>query len=163
MSVNLDNKLVVAISSRALFNLEEENRVYESGNPQAYMTLQFERLDLPAGPGIAFSLIKKLLASGADPNAFVDNIPTSRRSALNLTPRTTFATALAHRGAESSCRSHRRRGDLLPCLGSRCGRGPGGDAGGRQTHSGAVEAKAGRDEGIDYRVGGQRQSPKGAA
>ena len=57
-----DDKLVVAISSRALFNLEEENRVYESADPQAYMKLQFERLDLPAGPGIAFSLIRKLLA-----------------------------------------------------------------------------------------------------
>jgi len=54
LAVSLDNKLVVAISSRALFNLEEENKVYESGDPQAYMTLQFERLDLPAGPGIAF-------------------------------------------------------------------------------------------------------------
>ncbi|MDB5873038.1 MAG: hypothetical protein JWQ07_2480 [Ramlibacter sp.] len=62
MGASLDNKLVVAISSRALFNLEEENLVYESGDPQAYMKLQFERLDLPAGPGIAFSLIKKLLA-----------------------------------------------------------------------------------------------------
>ena len=62
MAVSLDNKLVVAISSRALFNLEEENKVYESGDPQAYMELQFERMDLPAGPGIAFSLIKKLLA-----------------------------------------------------------------------------------------------------
>src|SRR5206468_10029171 len=62
MASSLDNKLVVAISSRALFNLEEENRVYESGNPQEYMRLQLERMDLPAGPGIAFSLIKKLLA-----------------------------------------------------------------------------------------------------
>jgi ankyrin repeat protein len=40
-------------------------------------------------------LVKKLLEAGANPNAFIDNIPTSRRSALNLTPRTTFATALA--------------------------------------------------------------------
>jgi 5'-nucleotidase len=62
MAVSLGDKLVVAISSRALFNLEEENKVYESGDPQAYMKLQFERMDLPAGPGIAFSLIKKLLA-----------------------------------------------------------------------------------------------------
>jgi 5'-nucleotidase len=62
LATSLDNKLVVAISSRALFNLEEENRVYESGNPQDYMRVQLERMDLPAGPGIAFSLIKKLLA-----------------------------------------------------------------------------------------------------
>ena len=62
MAASLDNKLVVAISSRALFNFEEENRIFESGDPQAYMQLQLERLDQPALPGIAFSLIKKLLA-----------------------------------------------------------------------------------------------------
>ncbi|MEY2800707.1 MAG: hypothetical protein RL513_291 [Pseudomonadota bacterium] len=62
MGVSLENKLVVAISSRALFNFEEENRIFESGDPGAYMALQLQRLDLPARPGIAFSLIKKLLA-----------------------------------------------------------------------------------------------------
>ena len=62
MATSLDNKLVVAISSRALFNFEEENRIFKSGDPQAYMNLQLERLDQPAPPGIAFSLIKKLLA-----------------------------------------------------------------------------------------------------
>ncbi len=39
-------------------------------------------------------LIKKLLEAGADPNAFVDNIPTSRRTSLEMTPRIMFATAL---------------------------------------------------------------------
>ncbi|MBG9389392.1 5'-nucleotidase [Caenimonas aquaedulcis] len=62
MAVTLDNKLVVAISSRALFNFEEENALFESGEAKAYMELQLQRLDLPARPGIAFSLIKKLLA-----------------------------------------------------------------------------------------------------
>jgi 5'-nucleotidase len=62
MAVTLDNKLVVAISSRALFNFEEENRVFESGDASGYMRLQLERLDQPATPGIAFSLIRKLLA-----------------------------------------------------------------------------------------------------
>src|SRR3989441_614263 len=64
-----------------------------------------DRRNMETNPGIPWMvtmdpmpLIKKLLASGADPNAFVDNIPTSRRSALNLTPRTTFATALARAG-----------------------------------------------------------------
>src|SRR5438067_7824848 len=59
---SLEDKLVVAISSRALFNFEEENRVFESGDPAAYMKLQLQRLDQPAQPGIAFSLIRKLLA-----------------------------------------------------------------------------------------------------
>ena len=62
MAVSLDNKLVVAISSRALFNFEEENALFESGDARAYMKLQLERLDVPARPGIAFSLVKKLLA-----------------------------------------------------------------------------------------------------
>jgi 5'-nucleotidase len=62
MPTSLDDKLVVAISSRALFNLEEENAIFEGGDPQAYMRLQLARLDEPARPGIAFSLIRKLLA-----------------------------------------------------------------------------------------------------
>lgn len=59
---SLDDKLVVAISSRALFDFEEENRVFESGDAEGYMRLQLERLDRPAAPGIAFSLVRKLLA-----------------------------------------------------------------------------------------------------
>ena len=62
MSASLDGKLVVAISSRALFDFEQENEVFEQGDDRAYMRLQLERLDLPAKPGVAFSLVKKLLA-----------------------------------------------------------------------------------------------------
>ena len=62
MSASLDGKLVVAISSRALFDFEEENEVFEQGDDRAYMQLQLSRLDLPAKPGVAFSLVKKLLA-----------------------------------------------------------------------------------------------------
>ena len=61
-TISLDDKLVVAISSRALFDFEEENRVFESGDAAGYMRLQLQRLDQPAKPGIAFSLIRKLLA-----------------------------------------------------------------------------------------------------
>jgi 5'-nucleotidase len=62
MSSFLDGKLVVAISSRALFDFEEENQVFEQSDDRAYMALQLERLDIPAKPGVAFSLVKKLLA-----------------------------------------------------------------------------------------------------
>ena len=62
MATNLDGQLVVAISSRALFDLEEENRVFEQSDDRAYMKLQFDRLEEPASPGVAFSLVKKLLA-----------------------------------------------------------------------------------------------------
>lgn len=62
MSVTLAGRLVVAISSRALFDFEEENRLFESSDDRAYMALQLNRLDAPAQPGVAFSLVKKLLA-----------------------------------------------------------------------------------------------------
>ncbi len=66
MGVSLDGKLVVAISSRALFDFEQENQVFEQGQgphkDQAYMRLQLDKLDQPALPGVAFSMVKKLLA-----------------------------------------------------------------------------------------------------
>lgn len=62
MGVSLEGKLVVAISSRALFDFEEENRVFEQANDRAYMQLQLDRLEVPARPGVAFSLVQKLLA-----------------------------------------------------------------------------------------------------
>lgn len=62
MPVTLDGQLVVAISSRALFDFEEENRVFEQGDDRAYMQLQLGRLEEPAKPGVAFSLVRKLLA-----------------------------------------------------------------------------------------------------
>ncbi|MFM0069940.1 5'-nucleotidase [Paraburkholderia sediminicola] len=65
MALSLVDKLVVAISSRALFDFEEENCVYEEGNLQAYEALQRERLAVPAKPGVAFPLIRKLLALNA--------------------------------------------------------------------------------------------------
>jgi 5'-nucleotidase len=62
MPVTFDGKLVVAISSRALFDFEEENRVFERDGESAYVSLQLGRLDVPAKQGVAFPLVKKLLA-----------------------------------------------------------------------------------------------------
>ena len=73
MPVSFEDRLVVAISSRALFDFEEENRVFEAGDDRAYMQLQLQRLDQPAEPGVAFSLVHKLLAfnRGAAPRVEV--------------------------------------------------------------------------------------------
>ena len=62
MPATLEGQLVVAISSRALFDFEEENSVFEASDDRAYMQLQLQRLDHPARPGVAFSLVNKLLA-----------------------------------------------------------------------------------------------------
>ncbi|SPB15185.1 hypothetical protein NOV72_02414 [Caballeronia novacaledonica] len=61
----LEDKLVVAISSRALFDFEEENRVFETGDLSQYEALQRSRLETSAKPGVAFGLIRKLLALNA--------------------------------------------------------------------------------------------------
>lgn len=79
----LTDKLVVAISSRALFNLEEENRLFDAGNPQAYMQLQLDRLDVPAQPGVAFSLIKKLLAFNTPEAKRVEVVMLSRNDPVS--------------------------------------------------------------------------------
>jgi 5'-nucleotidase len=62
MPYSVEGKLVVAISSRALFDFEEENRVFERDGEAAYIELQFARIDVPAREGVAFPLVKKLLA-----------------------------------------------------------------------------------------------------
>ena len=61
MPINLQDKLVVAISSRALFDFEEENRLFEDGDEAAYMRHQLDRINTPAKAGVAFPLVRKLL------------------------------------------------------------------------------------------------------
>jgi 5'-nucleotidase len=58
--------LVVAISSRALFNLDESHAVYESQGLAAYAEYQVSRENDFLEPGEAFQLVKKLLALNAD-------------------------------------------------------------------------------------------------
>ena len=103
MSASLEGKLVVAISSRALFDFEEENAVFEQGQGQhrdrAYMALQLQRLDLPAKPGVAFSLVRKLLAfnqaAQADPMAAAATTATATTTAAAATAGTTGTAATA--------------------------------------------------------------------
>ena len=83
MAVSLEGKLVVAISSRALFDFEEENRVFEQANDRAYMQLQLERLEVPAPPGVAFSLVKKLLAFNDDQHPRIEVVILSRNDPVS--------------------------------------------------------------------------------
>ena len=53
-------KLVIAISSRALFNLDAEHLVYEQAGLEAYSAYQIEHEDETLDPGEGFSLVKKL-------------------------------------------------------------------------------------------------------
>ncbi len=83
MATNLNGQLVVAISSRALFDFESENEVFEQGDDRAYMDLQLAQLDVPAKPGVAFSLVKKLLAFNTDGAKRVEVVILSRNDPVS--------------------------------------------------------------------------------
>jgi 5'-nucleotidase len=83
MPVSLHGQLVVAISSRALFDFEEENRVFEAADDRAYMALQLQRLELAATPGVAFSLVQKLLAFNTDGPPRVEVVILSRNDPVS--------------------------------------------------------------------------------
>lgn len=82
MPANLDDKLVIAISSRALFDMAESHRVYEEEGVDAYCRYQIEHEDDALAPGVAFSLTRKLLALNEGQNTTqVEVILLSRNSA----------------------------------------------------------------------------------
>jgi 5'-nucleotidase len=68
MAKSPKNVLVVAISSRALFDFEEENLIFDAGDEASYMAMQLDRIEVPANPGVGFNLCRKLLSlNPADP------------------------------------------------------------------------------------------------
>lgn len=77
------NQLVVALSSRALFDFEEENRVFEEADDRAYMRLQSERMQTPANPGVAFPLVRKLMAFNAPDRQRVEVVVLSRNDPVS--------------------------------------------------------------------------------
>src|SRR5215469_6375121 len=79
----LADKLVVAISSRALFDLTESHRIFTEQGVDAYQRYQIEHEDELLAPGPAFTLVKKLLRLNRNPSdkQYVEVILLSRNSA----------------------------------------------------------------------------------
>ena len=75
--------LVIGISSRALFDLRESHELFESRGLEAYSKYQVENEDVFLKPGVAFPLVRKLLALNDDPveHPRVEVILLSRNSA----------------------------------------------------------------------------------
>src|SRR5512139_3875401 len=78
---DLSGKLVVAISSRALFDLTESHRVYTEEGVDAYGRYQVEHEDEILAPGPAFVLTQKLLRLNRPDKQYVEVILLSRNSA----------------------------------------------------------------------------------
>src|SRR6516164_368181 len=79
----LADKLVVAISSRALFDLTESHRIFTEQGVDAYQHYQIEHEDELLAPGPAFTLVKKLLRlnRNSSDKQYVEVILLSRNSA----------------------------------------------------------------------------------
>ena len=61
MAYDLTNPLVIGISSRALFNLEAENKIFEEQGLDAYVAYQMEHENDILPKGSAFGLVKAFL------------------------------------------------------------------------------------------------------
>ncbi len=79
--------LVVAISSRALFDLDESHQIFEEQGTEAYCKYQTEHEDVPLAPGGAFNLARKLLALN-------DNNPNTPKVEIILLSRNSADTGL---------------------------------------------------------------------
>ena len=60
--MNDQSKLIIGISSRALFNLDESHEIYEKEGLDSYREYQIANEDKTLDPGEAFSLVKKILS-----------------------------------------------------------------------------------------------------
>lgn len=58
---NDNHQIVIAVSSRALFDLEQENRIFEEQGIEAYRSFQLAHIEEPLAPGVAFPFIRRLL------------------------------------------------------------------------------------------------------
>ena len=61
MAYDLTKPLVIGISSRALFDLEEENRIFVEQGLAAYADYQVQNEDKPLQPGAGFELVRAFL------------------------------------------------------------------------------------------------------
>ncbi|NVJ60035.1 MAG: 5'-nucleotidase [Gammaproteobacteria bacterium] len=84
MPKSLGEKLVVAISSTALFDLEDSHKIFMEQGVQAYSNYQIENEDKTLSPGPAFDLVRKLLdlnQMGSESKPRVEVVLISRNSA----------------------------------------------------------------------------------
>lgn len=80
VSTSAKGKLVVAISSRALFDLDESHKIYKEKGVEEYAKHQQDNENVVLEPGVGFTLVKKLLALNS-PKTPIDVILLSRNSA----------------------------------------------------------------------------------
>lgn len=113
MPVDLSKLLCVGISSRALFHLEDESRIYERLGLAAYREYQIANESEILRPGTAFQLIKGLLALNTPDQRVVEVIVVSRNN-----PETGLRifNSIAHYGLDITRAAFLGMEDLAPQL-----------------------------------------------
>lgn len=101
MSYPIDQKLVIAVASSALFDLSESDRVFREQGEQVYRQYQHEQLHVPLGKGVAFPFVRRFLGINKQ---FAEQCPVevvllSRNSAI--TGKRVFHS-IAHHGLDIS-------------------------------------------------------------
>ncbi|HHW22051.1 MAG TPA: 5'-nucleotidase [Clostridiaceae bacterium] len=86
MPLSLKDYLVVGISSRALFDLEEENRIFEEKGLQEYIDYQLEHENDILRPGTGFQLVKALLR--------INSLVSERKTEIIIMSRNSADTSL---------------------------------------------------------------------
>jgi 5'-nucleotidase len=87
MPSDLSKSLVIGISSRALFDLEESNAVFENEGEDAYVKHQQAHQDVILQPGTGFRLVQAILALN-------EQVRTSRKAEVVITSRNSPATSM---------------------------------------------------------------------
>src|SRR5690554_2528069 len=62
MSYKIEDKLVIAVSSSALFDLSESDKVFRKQGAEAYKTFQKENMDKVLDIGVAYPFIRRFLS-----------------------------------------------------------------------------------------------------
>ena len=65
MPYPIEKKLVIAVSSSALFDMQESDAIFKQDGEKAYREYQRENIDSPLRTGVAFSFVKRLLSLNA--------------------------------------------------------------------------------------------------
>lgn len=101
MAYPIEKKLVVAVSSRAVFDLEEANAIFDTKGTEAYRQHQMERLDVPLAKGVAFPFVSRLLRlNGLYPKQVPIEVVVLSRSSADIGQR--FFRSCKHYGLDIS-------------------------------------------------------------
>lgn len=65
MPYPIEKKLVIAVSSSALFDMQESDAIFRKDGEKAYREYQRKNIDSPLRTGVTFSFVKRLLSLNA--------------------------------------------------------------------------------------------------